>query len=188
MAKSSSTPGAASNPAPSRPSLPRSEPQSKPESNSCPTPGPDPDQSSDPFWERIPLAQMSPIQWESLCDGCAKCCVTKYEDEDTGAIHYTDVACHLLDQERCQCTDYPNRSTRVPDCVTLTTETLAQPRWLPATCAYRLVAEGKPLPHWHPLISGDPDLVHRLGLSVRGRVECETTAGDPLMRLITWIR
>ncbi|MEA1051013.1 YcgN family cysteine cluster protein [Lamprobacter modestohalophilus] len=147
-----------------------------------------PSAAIDAFWERIALDQLSATQWESLCDGCAKCCVNKYEDEDTGAIHYTDVACYLLDQDGCQCTDYPHRSERVPDCVTLTPATLAEPYWLPETCAYRLVAEGKPLPDWHPLICGDPDAVHRLGQSVRGRVESETTAGDPLMRLITWIR
>lgn len=142
----------------------------------------------DAFWERIPLNQLSPEQWESLCDGCAKCCVTKYEDEDTGAIHYTDVACHLLDQDGCQCSDYHNRSERVPDCVTLTPATIAEPYWLPETCAYRLVAEGKPLPDWHPLVCADPDAVHRVGQSVRGRVESEITAGDPLMRFISWIR
>ncbi|MBK5931531.1 YcgN family cysteine cluster protein [Halochromatium salexigens] len=153
-----------------------------------PCPSSEPIPSIDAFWQHLPLEQISAAQWESLCDGCAKCCVTKYEDEDTGAIHYTDVACHLLDQERCQCGDYPHRSTRVPDCITLTPATLAEPYWLPETCAYRLVAEGQPLPDWHPLVCGDPDAVHRLGYSVRGRVECETTAGDPLMRLITWIR
>ncbi|MEA3638842.1 MAG: YcgN family cysteine cluster protein [Lamprobacter sp.] len=140
------------------------------------------------FWECIPLNQLSAAQWESLCDGCAKCCVTKYEDEDSGTIHYTDVACHLLDQDQCRCGDYPKRSERVPDCVTLSPKTLANPYWLPETCAYRLVAEGKPLPDWHPLVCGDADAVHRLGQSVRGRVESETTAGDPLMRLISWIR
>ncbi|WP_338074215.1 YcgN family cysteine cluster protein, partial [Halochromatium glycolicum] len=140
------------------------------------------------YWERVPLAQMSAVEWESLCDGCGKCCVTKFEDEDTGAIHYTDVACHLLDHQHCQCSDYLNRSERVPDCVTLTPETLADPRWMPQTCAYRLLAEGKPLPAWHPLVCGDPEAVHAAGESVRGRVECETVAGDPLMRLIEWIR
>jgi uncharacterized cysteine cluster protein YcgN (CxxCxxCC family) len=131
---------------------------------------------------------MSPAQWESLCDGCAKCCVTKFEDEETGAIHYTDVACFLLDHDSCRCGDYPNRSARVPDCVTLTVATLERPHWLPETCAYRRVAEGRPLPQWHPLVCGDPDLVHRGGHSVRGRVHCETQTDDPLMHLIEWIR
>jgi len=140
------------------------------------------------FWESTPLDQMSEIEWESLCDGCGKCCVNKYEDDDTGAIHYTDVACRLLDTERCQCVDYLNRARLVPDCVTLTPETLRVPTWLPETCAYRLLAEGKPLPFWHPLVCGDTEAVHREGQSVRGRVECETTAGDPLLRLIEWIR
>jgi hypothetical protein len=151
-------------------------------------PQPKPETILEPFWEHVPLEAMSTAQWESLCDGCGKCCVTKYEDEDTGDIHYTDVACRLFDQDQCRCTDYAHRSARIPDCVTLTIETLAAPGWLPQTCAYRLLAEGKPLPDWHPLVCGDPNAVHRAGESVRGRVECETVAGDPLMRLVTWIR
>jgi uncharacterized cysteine cluster protein YcgN (CxxCxxCC family) len=147
-----------------------------------------PSASNAPFWERLSLEEMSESEWESLCDGCGKCCVNKYEDEDTGRIHYTDVACRLLDQDRCRCRDYPNRSEQVADCVTLTPETLAVPTWLPETCAYRRLAEGKALPDWHPLVCGDADAVHRVGESVRGRVECETTAGDPLHRLIDWIR
>jgi hypothetical protein len=141
-----------------------------------------------PYWEDVPLAQMSERQWEALCDGCGKCCVNKFEDEDTGAIHYTDVACKLLDHDRCRCKDYPNRARRVDDCVTLTPEALAHPQWLPQTCAYRLLAEGKALPEWHPLVCGDAEAVHRAGESVRGRVECETVAGDPLLRLVEWIR
>ena len=103
-------------------------------------------------------------------------------------MHYTDVACRLLDQQTCACTDYVNRSRLVSDCVTLTLAVLADPTWLPETCAYRLLAEGKPLPDWHPLLTGDPESVVRAGHSVRGRVTCETRAGDPLMRLIEWIR
>ncbi len=145
-------------------------------------------QTDAPFWERIPLEAMTPAQWESLCDGCAKCCLQKYQDEDTGRIHYTNVACFLLDQTDCHCSDYANRSKRVSDCVTLTLEVLRDPSWLPETCAYRLLREGKPLAPWHPLVSGDPESVARAGHSVRGRVVCETQTDDPLMHLIDWIR
>jgi uncharacterized cysteine cluster protein YcgN (CxxCxxCC family) len=140
------------------------------------------------FWECVPIEQMTPTQWESLCDGCGKCCVTKYEDEDTDAIHYTDVACVLLDHDTCRCADYANRSQRVPDCVTLSPKTLVKPSWLPETCAYRRLAEKRPLPAWHPLVCGDPSAVHRLGHSVRCRVRCETTVDDPLQHLVDWIR
>lgn len=143
---------------------------------------------SDPFWETTPLADMTCAQWESLCDGCAKCCLNKFEDEDTGDIHYSNVACFLLDHDTGDCTDYPNRSTRVPDCVTLTLDTLRNPRWLPQTCAYRLLAEGQPLPIWHPLRTGDPDSVIEHGHSVLGRILCETQADDPLLHLIDWVR
>ncbi|WPL16872.1 hypothetical protein Thiowin_01848 [Thiorhodovibrio winogradskyi] len=141
-----------------------------------------------PFWESTPLEAMTLEQWESLCDGCAKCCLNKFEDEDTGEIHYSNVACFLLDHDSGRCLDYPLRSSRVPDCVTLTLETLYNPGWLPRTCAYRRLAEGKPLPDWHPLITGDPDSVMRSGHSVLGRIVCETEADDPLLHLIDWIR
>jgi uncharacterized cysteine cluster protein YcgN (CxxCxxCC family) len=141
-----------------------------------------------PFWESTPPADMTRAQWESLCDGCAKCCLNKFEDEDTGEIHYSNVACFLLDHDTGRCTDYPNRSTRVPDCVTLTLETLRNPGWLPQTCAYRRLAEGRPLPAWHPLITGDPASVIEQGHSVLGRIICETQAEDPLLHLIDWVR
>lgn len=131
---------------------------------------------------------MTPAQWESLCDGCAKCCLNKFEDEDTGEIHYSNVACFLLDHASGRCQDYSNRSTRVPDCVTLTLETLATPGWLPQTCAYRLLAEGRSLPKWHPLVSGDANSVFDSGHSVLGRIVCETEADDPLLHLIEWVR
>lgn len=140
------------------------------------------------FWEQRPLEQLASSEWEALCDGCGKCCVNKFEDADTGAIHYTDVACQLLDHGSCRCSDYANRANRVADCVTLTPAALRNARWLPDTCAYRRLAEGRPLPDWHYLLCGDREAVHRAGESVRGRVECETVAGDPLQRLITWIR
>ncbi|MBK5968842.1 MULTISPECIES: YcgN family cysteine cluster protein [Thiorhodovibrio] len=141
-----------------------------------------------PFWEAIPLKAMARAQWESLCDGCAKCCLNKFEDEDTGEIHYSNVACFLLDHQSGRCQDYPNRSTRVPDCVTLTLETLESPGWLPQSCAYRRLAEGQPLPSWHPLITGDADSVINSGNSVLGRIVCETQSDDPLLHLIDWVR
>jgi uncharacterized cysteine cluster protein YcgN (CxxCxxCC family) len=120
------------------------------------------------FWREKTLADMSPDEWEALCDGCGKCCMLKLEDEDTGEIHTTDVACKLLDRRSCACKDYANRFVRVPDCVQLTPELAGELSWLPRTCAYRLVAEGRDLPAWHPLVSGDPDTVHDAGVSVRG--------------------
>jgi len=141
-----------------------------------------------PFWYTTPLSAMSRAQWESLCDHCGKCCLNKYEDEDTGAMHYTAVACRLLDQERGCCGDYANRAARVEDCVTLTLEHLREPAWLPETCAYRRVAEGRPLPAWHPLLSGDPDSVRHAGQCVHGRVLDESDVEDPLLYLIDWVR
>jgi uncharacterized protein len=140
-----------------------------------------------PFWETVSLDDMTREQWESLCDGCGKCCLEKFEDEDTGRIVYSRVACTLLDLDTCRCGDYPNRSKRVFDCVTLTPEVLVRPGWLPETCAYRRVAESRPLPDWHPLITGDPESVAEAGHSVRGRVVGPERAGDPLMNLIDWI-
>jgi len=123
-----------------------------------------------PFWEK-PLEDLTRAQWEKLCDGCGRCCLIKLEDEDTGAIHHTSVACKLLDQGSCRCGDYAGRKKIVPDCVRLTLEKLSKIKWLPPTCAYRLRFEGKSLPSWHPLLTGDPDSVHRAGVSVQGRVE-----------------
>lgn len=138
------------------------------------------------FWERKTLAGMTRAEWESLCDGCAKCCLAKLEDEDTGAIAYTNVACRLLDPDTCRCTDYARRRRRVRDCVSLTAASVADLPWLPSTCAYRLLAEGRTLPWWHVLVSGDADLVHRLGLSVRGRVVREADAGPPEHHIVEW--
>jgi uncharacterized protein len=123
-----------------------------------------------PFWREKPLAAMSPAEWESLCDGCGRCCVIKLEDEDTGEVLYTDVGCTLLDLHTCRCRDYPNRQTKVSDCVRLTPEKVETIAWLPETCAYRLVGEGRDLPAWHPLKTGDPASVHRAGISVRDRL------------------
>ena len=120
------------------------------------------------FWE-LPLADLSAAEWEALCDGCGKCCLNKIEYDDDGSVDFTRVACRLLDGESCRCSSYPNRHEFVPDCVVLTPDKLAEISWwLPATCAYRLRAEGKPLYSWHHLISGDPESIHRAGASVRG--------------------
>ena len=121
-----------------------------------------------PFWKTKSLAEMSREEWESLCDGCGRCCLNKLEDEDTGQFLYTRAACKLLDLGTCRCTDYPNRQAKVPDCVQLTPENVGSLGWLPATCAYRLLYEGQPIPDWHPLNTGDPDSTHKTGNSVRG--------------------
>lgn len=116
------------------------------------------------------LAQMNAREWESLCDGCGKCCMSKLIDDDTDITHYTTIACDLFDAGACRCTDYENRAERMPDCVQLTPANVPTIGWLPSTCAYRLVSEGRPLPDWHPLVSGDPDSVARAGHSMAGRV------------------
>lgn len=125
------------------------------------------------FWE-LPLDELSAAEWEALCDGCGKCCLNKIEYEDDGSLDFTCVACKLLDGDSCLCSSYPNRHDYVPDCVVLTPDKLSEISWwLPATCAYRLRAEGKPLYPWHHLISGDPESIHRAGVSVRGRTVSE---------------
>lgn len=131
-----------------------------------------------PFWRVKTLAEMTTAEWESLCDGCAKCCLVKLEDEDTGRIAYTGVACRLLDPANCRCRNYAERKRWVPDCVILTAESIGGLSWMPPSCAYRLLAEGGDLPWWHPLVSGDPETVHLAGISVRGRILCETTVDE----------
>lgn len=124
----------------------------------------------DPFWKTKTLAEMSTAEWESLCDGCGKCCMSKLEDEDTGEIYWTTIACRLFDGESCRCRDYENRLSVVSDCVGLTSSNVSTISWLPSTCAYRLVGEGRDLYWWHHLVSGDRDTVHAAGISMRGRV------------------
>ncbi|XOV89318.1 MAG: YcgN family cysteine cluster protein [Pseudomonadota bacterium] len=118
-----------------------------------------------PWWEKKPLGAMNPQEWESLCDGCARCCLHKLEDADTGEVHYTDVVCRYLDKA-CRCTEYPRRNKLVPDCVVLNPDLVSSFHWLPDTCAYRLLAEGKPLFDWHPLVSGNPGSVRDAGIAV----------------------
>ena len=120
------------------------------------------------FWRTVPMEKMTKAEWEALCDGCGKCCLNKLEDEETGAVALTRVACRLLDDSTCRCTQYDIRHQFVPDCIVLTPQTIPEHLyWLPQTCAYRLVHEGRDLYHWHPLISGDPQTVHDAGVSVQ---------------------
>ena len=123
-----------------------------------------------PFWKRKTLAEMTTAEWESLCDGCGRCCLNKLEDEDTGEIYFTDVGCRLLNSKNCRCRNYAERTTIVEDCLQLTPENVGELTWLPPTCAYKLLADGHDLYWWHPLVSGDRDSVHTAGVSVRGRV------------------
>lgn len=130
------------------------------------------------FWETKRLDQLSRDEWESLCDGCGKCCLHKLEDEETGEVFPTNVACRLLDRRNSCCKDYANRRKYVPDCVRLSPSRLQELDWLPSTCAYRLVADGKPLPEWHHLISGSRETVHAAGMSTRGWTVSEDEAGE----------
>jgi hypothetical protein len=131
-----------------------------------------------PFWEQKSLREMTKHEWELLCDGCGKCCLHKLEDEDTGEVKYTTVACRLLDLKTIRCTNYKKRGRLVADCLQLNARTAAEFKWLPGTCAYRLLAEGKGLPEWHPLVSGDSESVHAAGISIRGKCTSERSAGD----------
>ncbi len=133
----------------------------------------------EPFWQRKALDQMTVQEWESLCDGCGLCCLIRFEDEETGEIFPTRVACKLLDQHLCRCKDYANRKAHVPDCIKLTPGNIDALNWMPRSCAYRRLHEGRGLASWHPLISGDPESVHRAGVSIRGQTISEETLADP---------
>ena len=140
------------------------------------------------FWQKKTLESLNAAEWEALCDGCAKCCLHRLEDSETMEIFFTNVCCRYLDQASCRCSDYKNRSINVPDCVWVTLEVLVNPYWLPESCAYRLLAEGKALPVWHPLISGNPETPRASGNAVCGRVISELDADDLLLHLIDWAR
>ncbi|WP_286830011.1 MULTISPECIES: YcgN family cysteine cluster protein [Kordiimonas] len=139
-----------------------------------------------PFWKEKSLEDMTREEWESLCDGCGKCCLHKLEDEDTGEIHFTDVACRFLDPETTQCGKYLVRQRYVGNCVVMSPDLLETLPWMPSTCAYRLLYEGKDLYDWHPLVSGDRDSVHKAGQSVKGRTVDEREAGDYEDHLVDW--
>jgi uncharacterized cysteine cluster protein YcgN (CxxCxxCC family) len=130
------------------------------------------------FWENKTLTELNAAEWESLCDGCGRCCLHKLEDTDSGAVFFTSVGCRLLDTYQCRCKHYPQRLRYVPDCIILEPSQLAGSSALPTSCAYRRLAEGRDLPDWHPLISGDPESVHKAGMSVRDRVIPETRVAE----------
>jgi hypothetical protein len=136
-----------------------------------------PDDVRHRFWER-PLRELTRAEWEALCDGCGKCCLNKLEDEDTGEVAVTDVACRLLDGSTCRCSKYETRHDHVPECIVLTPKSIRKHMyWLPETCAYKLRQRNRPLPDWHPLLSGDPESVHAAGVSMRGRTVSEVDVG-----------
>ncbi len=132
-----------------------------------------------PFWRRKTLDEMNHEEWESLCDHCARCCLHKLEDEESGRVYYTSVVCHLLDFSSGRCSRYSERTNLVPDCITLSTENIPQLEWMPATCAYRLIAQGEELPEWHPLRSGNPDSVTDAGVAVRTWAIPDSDLDDP---------
>jgi uncharacterized protein len=141
-----------------------------------------------PFWRTKTLSQMTEAEWESLCDGCGKCCLVKLQDEDTGTILHTDVGCYLLDTKTCRCRRYRDRQRLVPDCIKVTPANIGDLAFMPSTCAYRLVAGGEALPWWHHLVSGRRDTIHRAGMSIRDRVigEEEIDEDDLPEHIVDW--
>ncbi len=141
------------------------------------------------FWKEKSLQEMTDGEWESLCDGCARCCMIKLEDEETSEVHYTAVVCDLLDLDECRCTRYPQRHELVPDCVVLTPARALDFSWLPLTCAYRTLAEGRDLAWWHPLVSGQPETVHEAGISVRDKVVPAAAVHEEQQQdmIVTWV-
>jgi uncharacterized protein len=141
------------------------------------------------FWKQKTLEELTPAEWESLCDGCGRCCLVKLEDEDSGTVLFTDIACKLFNSSSCRCSDYAHRLRKVRDCIRLTPAKVRALSWLPPSCAYRLVAEGRDLPWWHPLVSGSQATVHKAGVSARGRVnltENEVELADYPRHIVSW--
>ncbi len=141
------------------------------------------------FWEEKSLEEMSASEWESLCDGCARCCMLKLEDSESNEVSYTSVICKYMDEATCRCKEYENRNSLVPDCVWLTIDTVESYQWLPKTCAYRIKAEGRSLHWWHPLLSGRSETVHEVGISVVGKCISEeyVHADDLDDNVIHWV-
>lgn len=141
------------------------------------------------FWITKRLEELTSEEWESLCDGCGKCCLHKLEDEDDGQVYYTNVVCRLLSLANCQCTDYKNRLKEVPDCLNLKPDRIEEFGWLPSTCAYRLRAQGKPLPDWHHLNSGSYEAMHKAGMSVKDKVIPEAHVAEEDLEdcIVHWV-
>ena len=141
------------------------------------------------FWSSKSLSEMNEQEWESLCDGCGKCCLHKLEDEDNGDVFYTKVACQYLDLNSCQCSDYKNRKALVAECITLSNSQVKEFYWLPVTCSYRILAEGGELPEWHPLVTGSPNSVHDAGISVKSfaKSEADVNLDDIEDEVINWV-
>ncbi len=142
-----------------------------------------------PFWLRKTLPEMTAEEWDAVCDGCGKCCLHKLEDDDTNEVYYTRIACRLLDRETARCSDYAHRLQRVPGCLSLRPENVAEFHWLPRSCSYRLLAEGEALPEWHPLMSGDSLSTLQQGRSVAGQVlsEMDVNEDDFEDHIVHWI-
>ncbi|MCL1039107.1 YcgN family cysteine cluster protein [Shewanella corallii] len=138
------------------------------------------------FWKEKKLAELTDEQWESLCDGCGKCCLNKLIDDETEELYYTNAACQLLDRQNCQCTHYGTRFIHVPQCTKVTADNISELTWLPESCAYKRLNEGRDLPSWHPLITGSDDAMHAAGMSVQGKVVCESSVRDIEDHIVLW--